>query len=445
MLFDNVSEPAFVMTSANPPGEPIVVEDEKAVKELGGNLVDYLLLHNRRIAHRCDDSVVRISSQGTQNIIRRSRGFAPAPAQLSLKAKLCTLALGGEYNVTSSVLLGNKVFISQHVGDVEKYETYVFLKEATRHLVDLTNANVELVACDLHPKFASTMLAKEFGEEFKVDVTQIQHHHAHIASLMAEHSLPEMIGICCDGAGYGTDGNVWGGELIHCTENGKTFERVGHLQEHPMPGGDLAALHPLRMLGGLLDKNPEVAERLLKSNDAQFPHGRVEVEIVMKQLKSGRSPLTSSCGRVLDAISSLLGICYERTYEGEPAMKLESVALTGGDRLELKPSILSGNIIQTDNLVMTELENLRKLRVQDLAFSAQAYIAKSLAELAIYEADRSGIKHIGFSGGVAYNNHISSIIGEIVASRGFKFHVHNIVPPGDGGLSFGQAVAAGYS
>nr|MDO8100493.1 carbamoyltransferase HypF [Candidatus Njordarchaeota archaeon] len=444
MLFDNVSEPAFVMTSANPPGEPIVIEDEKAVKDLGGSLVDYLLVHNRRIAQRCDDSVVRVSSLGTQSIIRRSRGFAPAPVQLDGNAKLRTLAVGGEYYVTSCILIGNKAFISQHIGDVEKYETYMFLKQATKHLVDLTNANVELVACDMHPKFASTVLARELGEEFKVSVAQVQHHHAHVASLMAEHSLPEMIGISCDGAGYGTDGNVWGGELLCCTENGKTYERLGHLQEHPMPGGDLAALYPLRMLGGLLHQHVEVAERLLRANSSHFPHRRAEVDIVVKQLKSGKSPLTSSCGRLLDAVSSLLGVCYERSYEGEPAMKLESVALTGSDRLDLEPVIIDGNIIQTDNLVMAVYENLKKTSVHDLAFSAEAYVARSLAELAIHEADRLGIEHIGFTGGVAYNNHISSTIRELVASQGYKFYVHNMIPPGDGGLSFGQVVVAGY-
>jgi hydrogenase maturation protein HypF len=445
MLFDNVSEPAFVMTSANPPGEPIVIENEKAVKELGGSLADYLLVHDRRIAQRCDDSVVRISPLGTQNIIRRSRGFAPAPIQLVENAKFCTLAVGGEYSVTSCVLLGNKAFISQHIGDVEKYETYLFLKQATKHLIDLTNANVELIACDLHPKFASTMLARELGEELKVNVTQVQHHHAHVASLMAEHSLPEMIGVSCDGAGYGADGNVWGGELLHCTENGKIFKRIGHLQEHPMPGGDLAALYPLRMLGGLLHRDLEFAERLLRSNISNFPHGGAEVDIVIKQLRSGKSPLTSSCGRVLDAVSSLLGICHERTYEGEPAMKLEAVALTGSDKLNLKPEINNENVIQTDNLVIAISENLGKLSIHDLAFSAEEYIARSLGELAAQEAAHLGVRHVGFTGGVAYNNHISRTIQETVTSQGYVFHVHNAIPPGDGGLSFGQSIAAGYS
>ncbi|WXG42585.1 MAG: carbamoyltransferase HypF [Promethearchaeati archaeon SRVP18_Atabeyarchaeia-1] len=444
MLFDQVSEPAFVMTSANPPGEPIVIEDEKAVRELGGNPADYFLVHNRKIAQRCDDSVVRVTPFGTHSIIRRSRGFAPTPIQLHADAEFTTLAVGGEYNVTSCLLLKSKAFISQHIGDVEKLETYEFHRRAARHIVDLTNAKVDLVACDLHPRFATTALAREFGEEFKVDVVQVQHHHAHAASLMAEYSLPEMVGICCDGAGYGSDGNVWGGELLYCSDGGRKFERVGHLQEHPMPGADLAAVYPLRMLGGLLRGYPEVAERLLSSASRHFPHGEAEVDVVMKQLKAGRNPLTSSCGRVLDAISSLLGICYERTYEGEPAMKLESAALNGEDKLELKPELDSANIIRTDNLALAILENIGKATIQDLACSAQAYIARSLAEVALAEADRLGVGRIGFTGGVAYNNSFCSIIRRIVTSRGLKFNLHNLVPPGDGGLAFGQAVVAGY-
>jgi hydrogenase maturation protein HypF len=444
MLFDRVREPAFIMTSANPPGEPILIDEDRAVRELGGNPVDYFLVHNRRVAQRCDDSVVRVSPTGNQSIIRRSRGYAPEPIRLRRQAKFCTLALGGEYNVTSCLLLGDKAFISQHIGDVEKYETYLFLKEATEHIVDLTNAKVELVACDLHPRFATTMLAREFGELLGVDVIQVQHHSAHVRALMAEHEVPEMIGISCDGVGYGSDGNLWGGELLYCSDYGRSFERLGHLQDQPMPGGDLAAVYPLRMLAGLLHDNTDVAESLLRSHSSHFPHGMIEVDVVMKQLKSNRNPLTSSCGRVLDAISSLLDVCYERTYEGEPAMKLESAALHGEDKLALKPD-MTGNIIQTSNLALAVLNGFQEETIRDLAYSTQSYIARSLAELAVQEADRLGVRNIGFTGGVAYNNHISSLIRRVVTSHKLKFYEHTFIPPGDGGLSFGQAISAGYS
>jgi hydrogenase maturation protein HypF len=444
MLFDQVSEPAFVMTSANPPGEPIVIENEKAISELGGNPVDYFLMHDRMIAQRCDDSVVRVTSFGEDSIIRRSRGFAPTPIQLGRAAESTTLAVGGEYNVTSCLLLGNRAFISQHIGDVEKYETYSFHRQAAKHIVDLTNAKVELVACDLHPRFATTALAKEFGEEFGVDVVQVQHHHAHVAALMSEHGVSEMIGVACDGAGYGSDGNVWGGEIFHCRDNGKSFERLAHLEEHPMPGGDLAAVYPLRMLAGLLEGHSGIVEPVLRSRSMHFPHGEAEVDVIMKQLRSGRSPLTSSCGRVLDAISSLLDICYERSYEGEPAMKLESAAVNGKDCLNLEPEIVSGNTIRTENLALAVLERIGKDTAQDLAYSAQAYMARSLAETSLSEADRLGVDCIGFTGGVAYNSFLVSALRDLVTSRGHKFVLHSLVPPGDGGLSFGQSVVAGY-
>jgi hydrogenase maturation protein HypF len=445
MLFDCVREPAFVMTSANPSGEPILIDEGKAVEQLGGNPVDFFLVHNRRVAQRCDDSVVRVSQTGNQSIIRRSRGYAPQPIRLRRQGKSCTLALGGEYNVTSCLLLGDKAFITQHIGDIEKYETYLFLREATEHVVDLTNGKVELVACDLHPRFASTQLAREFGEKLGIDVIQVQHHSAHVRALMAEHEVPEMIGISCDGVGYGSDGNLWGGELLYCGDYGLSFERLGHLQNQPMPGGDLAAVYPLRMVAGLFHDYLDVADRLLRSRSSYFPHGRTEVDVVMKQLKSNRNPLTSSCGRVLDSVSSLLGVCYERTYEGEPAMKLESVALGGEDKLALKPEIMSGNVIQTSNLVLAVMDRIEKETVQDLAFSAQSYIARSLAEVVVREADHLGVKSIGFTGGVAYNSHISSLIRKIVSSHDLKFYEHRSVPPGDGGLSFGQAISAGYT
>jgi hydrogenase maturation protein HypF len=253
-----------------------------------------------------------------------------------------------------------------------------------------------------------------------------------------------MIGIACDGAGYGTDGNVWGGEILHCSDSGKSFERVGHLEEHPMPGGDLAAVYPLRMLAGLLHGHPEIAERLLRSRSSHLPHGKTEADVVLRQLRSGKSPLTSSCGRILDALSSLLNVCYERTYEGEPAMKLESAALNGKDRLQLEPEIAPGNIIRTENLGLAISESLGKEAVQDLACSAHAYIARSLAELSLAEADRLGVEYVGFTGGVAYNSLLVSAIRDIVTSRGHKFALHARVPPGDGGLSFGQSLAAGY-
>jgi len=439
MLFDGVSEPAFVMTSANPPNQPIVTQNQEALRRLGP-VVDFFLFHNRTIAQRCDDSVVRLHGEN-QSIIRRSRGYAPEPIRLKRSVGDCVLGVGAEENVTSCVLLQDKAFVSQHIGDVENLETLEFLREATHHLMRLTNSKIDVVACDLHPKFTTTRLAHDLGNQLECPVVSVQHHHAHIASLMGEHNVNEMVGIACDGFGYGSDGNAWGGEILYCNPEG--FQRLGHLQEQPMVGGDLATLYPLRMAAGILHRAVDIEEWLL-SNSNHFPHGEKEVEVVTKQLEKGEAPKTTSCGRVLDAVSAVLGICYERTYEGEPAMKLESVATKGRDVLDLEPK-LESNTVDTTLLVCQLFSQRRNHSVADLAYSAQSYLAKGLAQLAVEEAERLGVKAIGFSGGVAYNEHITQTIRKVVEEGSFKFFVHILVPPGDGGVSFGQTIAVSLS
>ena len=438
MLFDKVKEPAFVMTSANPSNEPIVTENAEAIKKLG-SVVDFFLFHNRTVAHRCDDSVVRFHGEDW-SIIRRSRGYAPEPIHLKLFVNRCVLGVGAELNVTSCLLLRNKAFVSQHIGNVENLETLLFLKNSIDHLTKLTNSKVEVIACDLHPKFTTTKLAQNLRNKLECPVVQVQHHHAHIASLMGEWNVNEMVGIACDGFGYGSDDTAWGGEILYC--NQEAFQRLGHLQEQPMVGGDLATLYPPRMVAGILHGETDVEEWLLW-NSNRFPHGKKEVEVIVKQLEKGLVPKTTSCGRVLDAVSAILGVCYERTYEGEPAMKLEAAALKGKEVLNLTPR-LKGNIIDTTLLVHEIFSQRGKHSVADLAYSTQSYLARSLAQLAVEEAERLNVNHVGFSGGVAYNEHITATIRRIVEGNGFKFLVHNRVPPGDGGISFGQAVAAGF-
>jgi hydrogenase maturation protein HypF len=441
MLFDEVSDSAFVMTSANPPNQPMINDNEEALKMLGGT-VDYFLFHNRRIAHRCDDSVARMHGRDLV-FIRRSRGYAPAPIMLSEKAERCVIGLGGELNNTSCVLLENKAFISQHIGDVENIETRDFLENATKHLISLTNSKVEAIACDLHPKFTTTKLAQDLAEENGWQLLQVQHHYAHIAALMAEHKVKEIVGICCDGYGYGIDGEAWGGEVLLCSRESSDFKRVAHLEEQPLIGGDLATRYPLRIALGMLYKNADV-ENWLQENEQHFPHGEKEIQIILHQLERGNGTVkTTSCGRVLDAVSAVLGMCYERTYEGEPAVKLESAAIKGRDILQLKP-IIRGNRLETTQLLKQIFEKRERHHVADLAYSAHAYIAKGLATLAIENASENSIKTIGFSGGTACNQILASIMREKVEAAGLQFIVHKAVPPGDGGLSFGQAVVGGF-
>ena len=439
MLFDGVREPAFVMTSANPPNQPIVTQNQEALKRLGP-VVDFFLFHNRTIAQRCDDSVVRLHGKNT-SVIRRSRGYAPEPIRLKRSVDDCVLGVGAELNATSCVLLQDKAFISQHIGDVENLETFEFLREATHHLMRLTNSKIDVIACDLHPKFTTTRLAHDLGNQLGCPVVPVQHHYAHIASLMGEHNIHEMVGIACDGFGYGSDGNAWGGEVLYCNHEG--FQRLGHLQEQPMVGSDLATRYPLRMAAGILHSVMDIEEWLIY-NSSRFPHGEKEVEVIIKQLEKGVVPKTTSCGRMLDAVSAVLDICYERTYEGEPAMKLESAATKGRDVLNLEPKLAS-KTVDTTILVREVFNQRHNHSIADLACSAQSYLAKGLAQLAVEETERLGVKAIGFSGGVAYNEHITQTIRKVVEECGFKFFVHSLVPPGDGGISFGQAIAVSLS
>lgn len=441
MLFDEVADEAFVMTSANPPNQPIVKENNKALKTLGAT-VNYFLFHDRKIAQRCDDSVARVHSDKLV-FIRRSRGYAPAPVMIEKKAKNCVLALGGELNGTACILQNNKAFISQHIGDVENLETRTFLEEAARHLVHLTNSKVDTIACDMHPKFTTTNLAEELAERNGWRLIQVQHHQAHVVGLMMEHDLDEIVGVACDGYGYGINGEAWGGEILECTNEKAGFKRLGHLEPQPFVGGDIATRYPLRLAAGILSKKVGV-ENWLRQKSMYLPHGQTEVEIVLGQLRKGEAVTkTTSCGRVLDAVSAVLGVCYERTYEGEPAMKLESVALKGIDVLKLKPQI-DGNVLGTTELLVQIFENISEAPIADLAYSAHSYLARGLAELAINAATANGIKAIGFTGGAACNEILERLMRKAVDSVGLDFLVHRAVPSGDGGVSFGQAVIGGF-
>ena len=443
MLFDQVNDTAFVMTSANPPNQPIVKDNDEALKTLGCT-VDYFLFHNRKIAHRCDDSVMRTHGN-SQVFLRRSRGYAPAPIRLKAKSKRCVVGLGGELNNTACVLLNDKAFISQHIGDVENVETREFLQEATNHLHQLTNCHAEIVVCDLHPKFTTTSLAKEMAETDGSLLIQVQHHHAHAAALMGEYNLEEAVTVVCDGYGYGTDGGAWGGEILFCTRESAKFKRLGHLEQQPLLGGDVASRYPLRVAAGMLAKAGAEIRPWLVQNSTHLPFGKTEADLILDRITKGSGAVeTTSCGRVLDAVSAVLGVCYERSYEGEPAMKLESAALVGKDVLNLKP-ILHGDTLDTSTMLRSIFENKQKLSTGNLAYSAHAYLGKGLAALAIEKALLLGVKSVGFSGGAACNQILAKVMRGAVEDAGLRFLVHAAVPAGDGGVSFGQAVVGGFS
>ena len=441
MLFDQVADQAFVMTSANPANQPVVKDNEEAIRTLGGT-VDYFLFHTRKIAQRCDDSVTRV--HGNRNaFIRRSRGYVPAPIMLKQKAKRCVVGLGGELNNTSCILNEDKAFISQHIGDVENVETRSFLQEATQHLIRLTNSKVDAVACDLHPKFTTTNLARELAEKNGWQLIQVQHHHAHVAALMAEHNVDEIVGIVCDGYGFGVDGSAWGGEILHCARGSAGFRRLGYLEPQPLLGGDVATRYPLRIAAGILSKETNI-DNWLMQHAPYLPHGETEANLILSQLKTQSAPKTTSLGRILDAAAAILGICYERTYEGEAAMKLESAAVKGKDVLGLA-SMICGKIVNTSQMLLSVYENRDKLSRADLSYSIHAYLAKGLASLAVEKAVGYGVGVVGFTGGSAANALLAQLMRDVVEAAGLRFLVHEAVPSGDGGVSLGQAVVGGFS
>ncbi|ADG13178.1 (NiFe) hydrogenase maturation protein HypF [Methanocaldococcus infernus ME] len=420
LLFNKV--PAYVATSANLPGLPMAIDEGEIVKLK----VDGYLMHNRRIINRCDDSVVKYIA-GRAIFLRRSRGYVPEPIEVEIKNDFTFLCVGAELNSTVCLVKGNKFYLSQHIGNTSKYETFLFLKEAIKRLMELTNTDkIDFIVSDLHPLYNSTKLAEELSEKFNVPLIKVQHHFAHGYSLLGDNNyFDECIILALDGLGYGLDGKIWGGEILKF-DSGK-FKRVGHLEEQYQPGGDLAVKYPFRMLLSILYK---------AIGDEVFEKFEVNKILEMQIKKRINSPITTSTGRVLDAISSLLDICQEKTYEGEPAIRLEGRAKEFN--IEVEPKI-KNNILLTTPLV-EECYNMliNKEPIEKIAYYSLIYLADGLFEIAKKFSDT-----IGITGGVSYNKIIVERIKERCEEEKIKFLYHSRVPNGDGGISFGQGLG-GY-
>ena len=452
LLLNYSKEPALIMTSGNLPGLPMVISNEEAFKELG-RIVDYMLLHDRLIVNRCDDSVVRFVA-GKPTFLRRSRGFAPSLIKLpSIPKDFNVIALGAELQVVGALLKKDSCYLTQFIGDVGNLEALEFLKKALNHLLKINRVDrIDALACDLHPSFLTSRLAEEWASEAKIPLIKVQHHHGHIASLLAENFIPadrKVIGLALDGVGYGSDGSPWGGEVLLASYH--SFKRVGSLKPQPMPGGDLCAYYPARMLAGVLSSGMSIYElrRILTGRCLKGFRSLREVEVVIRQIETGfNTPKTTSMGRVLDALAALLGVCYERTYEGEPAMKLEALASKGDpEALNIQVPVEKSNGIyrlDTTSLFLKVLEELGRCRIEDIASSAQASLASSLADVALKLASEHNVDYIGISGGVSYNDMIVSRIKQKVIEKGLTFLQQTQAPPGDGGIALGQCVIASF-
>jgi len=452
MLLSETKDKFLIMTSGNPKGKPMCIDEKCAFDKLS-KYVDYFLLHNRRIVNRVDDSVVRLTCDKAV-FLRRSRGYAPKWFKSPVEIAKPIVAFGAELVNVGAIALKKHIIPTQYIGDMDDYETLNFLEEALTFLIKTYNVNLSraVFVSDMHPQYATTKLAKEWATKYGSKLITVQHHHAHIASLMVEQKIPphrNVVGIAIDGIGYGVDGNIWGGEVLIASYN--AFRRVGHLSYQVMPGGDLATIYPVRMLISYLITvyGEEYAKKYVTNSGLYkwLKYGLRELNIIVNQVINSLSPKASSTGRFLDAISALLGICYLRTYEGEPAMKLEAYSKRCKGRvLDYQPKIDAVNgvfIVNVADMFKWAFENMNAKRKEDIAATIQYCLGEALAEIALKAIKGTELlPKILISGGAAVNDFIVKAIIEKAKEEDVEVILNKQVPPGDGGLALGQAAIA---
>jgi hydrogenase maturation protein HypF len=427
--------PALVMTSGNLSDEPIVMSNEDAWERLAP-VADCFLFHNRDIYMRTDDSVVRTFA-GKERVLRRSRGYVPHPVDLGMPLTEI-LACGGELKNTFCLTKDHYAILSQHIGDLENYETLSFFEEALANLKKLFRMEPRAVAFDLHPRYMSSRFARQMELEAKIGV---QHHHAHIASCMAENRLSgKVIGVAFDGTGYGTDGQIWGGEFLIADFAG--FERRGHLRYISLPGGDVAVRQPWRAALSYL--RDTFGERIPEQVFTSAPVPERERSLVEAMLARRINTVqTSSCGRLFDAIASLIGLRHQVNFEGQAAIELETIA---------EPGIEDGYSFEmtADDVSQVDMRPMIAQIVHDLASESQGKIAarfhNTMAEVIVQSCQRirksDQLNRVCLSGGTFQNVYLLERAVRALEQHGFEVYLHSIIPPNDGGISLGQAVIA---
>lgn len=423
----------LIMTSANHSDEPIVKDNAEARERLA-HLADAFLFHNRDIHARCDDSVVRIF-QETELPLRRSRGYAPFPVKLPL-ALPSTLAVGGELKSTFCLTRDEYAFMSQHIGDMENLETMEAFGQAVGHFRHIFRVEPELIACDMHPGYLSTRWAQENANG--LPLIPVQHHHAHIAAVMAEHQLDgtePVIGFSFDGTGYGLDGAIWGGELFVADYRG--FERTAHLKYTALVGGDAAVKRPYRLaLAHLWAAGLPWDDRL--PCVAVCPE--VERRVIKHQLETGLNAVpTSSFGRLFDAVAALAGVRQTVTYEAQAAIEFEALAA---------PEIENGYAFDFDGsqfdaapvIQAVAADILASLPVPVIAAKFHYAVADLIVRLSLDLRRQTGLNRVALSGGVFQNTTLLQVAVNRLQANNFTVLTHRRVPPNDGGLALGQAM-----
>jgi len=431
----------WVMTSGNLAEDPIAFTNDQAFARLA-DIADGFLMHDRDIETECDDSVVRSVDERTVPI-RRSRGWAPLPIPLH-GAGPTVLAVGGELKATVCVTRDAHCFISQHIGDAGNVETLTAMRRAANHLVDLYDAKPEIIAADLHPDYLSTRWARRESASRDVPLLQVQHHFAHVASLLAEHRIaPEkkIIGVCFDGAGYGTDGSIWGGEWLVADALG--YERVGHLSPSLLPGGDAAVRCPARVaLSQLHNAGIAWSERI--PSVAAVTAG--DLRLLRRQLDQRfRCPSTTSVGRLFDAVASLCGVRHEISYEGQAAVEAESIAADDSAAGRVAPYRIH---LLHESTIQWDCRSLIAQIVRDLnggeppgRILARFHVTTARAVLKICRQIRRThrINEVGLTGGVFQNALLLRLSCRYLSENGFEVFTHSKVPCNDGGICLGQA------
>ncbi len=441
LLFDDELK-ILVMTSANVSGLPIEYRNNEALKNLSG-IVDYFLFHNREIHIPIDDSVVRVVL-GKARMIRRARGYAPKPLQINgLKE---TLAYGAEMKNTFSISKKEYVFTSQYIGDLDNLETLQHLEKSIEHYKNLYQIEPKVIAYDMHPNYKTSKLVENqmnhlIQDVRKLEVEEVQHHHAHIVSCMVDNDINEkVIGIAFDGTGYGTDGKVWGGEFLIC--DFKDFKRVGHLNYLKMAGGDVAVKEPWRIGVAYLYKL--MGEKLLTTNIKHL--SSFKVALVVQALKNNINCFeTSSMGRFFDGVSALLGVCSINSYEGQAAVELENIAKKDtkeGYNYTIK-EVDGLNVVVTDSIIEGILKDLENgILTSIIAGKFHRTIINFTVEMCEGIKSKYKINKIALSGGVFHNEILLKGIHCDLENKGFEVYIHKDFPTNDGGISLGQMVIA---
>jgi hydrogenase maturation protein HypF len=455
----------LVMTSGNLSEEPIARDNDEALRRLSG-IADYFLVHNRDIYSRYDDSVAMVE-RGTSQLVRRARSYAPYPIRLPFKTRQ-VLGCGAEEKNTFCLTRDNYAFLSQHIGDMENMETLEHFDNTMSLYKRLFHIEPDIVAHDLHPDYLATKYARELGGS-GMKVVPVQHHHAHIASCMADNGLESrVIGVAFDGTGMGADGNIWGGEFL--VADYRDYKRVGHLEYLPLPGGAAAIKRPYRTAIGyvltLLGEdalNAVVASEAKQSQLASIGQlSEVEIEVIKRQVERKiNSPLTSSMGRLFDAISALLGIRGAIDYEGQAAVELEMAAYSAVIASSVSDEAISGNnesypyrIVKNEGVKIVRLGDLLAAVIEDsgqgiskglTSLKFHNTVARMINEMCRLIADETGVTEVALTGGVFQNRLLLTKAVKLLEGSGFQVFTHRQVPCNDGGISLGQAVIANFA